>query len=527
MTWQNRPPSFPLSITAYLVIVLAVQRTGGTVSRGDLLRDLAFSCLAALVVAALGWALASLVTADRTRRGLVALIAALWSLLYGSYAVFARSSFGTGALALAIWSTLAVLVATVVLLSTRPLEGVRRALSIAGAVLVLVQLPGLARLAFPADPNTPDWSGTRDATRPDIYVVVLDKYSRGDHLAAHYGLDHTPFEDSLRALGFAVPRAARANYAHTKLALTAFLESGYPAVPGVQGTRAEFEGLSSRIQAAPLWVELQRRGYRVAFYPSTYNATATAAPIDLLLRAPRSPAGGLAETWIVNSPFAGVSWLRCGLVPCEDEPSATPYPVEDLASVDWKLRVLETLPDSAGPIAAFLHLLVPHEPYLFNEDCSARDPWWPLDDLDSANVAASRLAYAAQVRCLDQRLLGSIRALLARSRTPPVILLQGDHGQGLISVDVLRGVTLERDSMTVAQLEERMSVFAAYLMPRATELVWDSISPVNVLPLMRHAVFGDSLVRLPDRSYWSPYQRALDLVDVTPSSPAARPTRRP
>lgn len=523
---SRRPPSFPLSITLFLVIVLAVQRTGATASRGDLIRDLATSGLAALLVAGLAWGVAALITADITRRGLVALITSLWSLLYGSYSVFARSAFGTGALALAIWTTLAILLAAIVLLSRRPLDGVRRGFGIAGAMLVLLQIPTLLRLLWPADSGHAGWTGVRDGTRPDIYIVVLDKYSRGDHLAAHYGLDQSPFEDSLRMLGFAVPRAARANYAHTKLALTAFIEGQYPAVPGVRGSRTEFEELSSRIRSAPLWGDLRRRGYRIAFFPSTFDATASADSADLVLSVPRTPSRAIAETWLLNSPFAGVTWLRCGLLPCERAASATPYPVEDLATVDWKLRVLETLPDSGGPVATFLHLLVPHEPYLFNEDCSARDPWWPLNDIDSALTAESRRAYVTQVRCLNERLLRTARALTARAGVPPVIILQGDHGHGMIWVNVLRGVTLDLDSMTPAQRDERMSVFAAYLMPRAAELVWDTISPVNVMAVMRHSVFGDSLRRLPDRSYFSPYQRALDVVDVTPPPAAGRLTRR-
>lgn len=524
---SRRPPSFPLSITLFLVIVLAVQRSGATASRTELLRDLATSSVAALLVAAVAWGVATLFSADINRRGLVALIASLWSLLYGSYSVFARSAFGTGALALAIWTTLAILLAAIVLLSTRPLDGLRRGFGIAGAALILFQSPTLIRLLSPDDRGNAAWSGARDGTLPDIYIVVLDKYSRGDHLAAHYGLDQSPFEDSLRLLGFAVPRAARANYAHTKLALTAFFEGQYPAVPGVRGTRTEFEELSSRIQSAPLWGDLRRRGYRIAFFPSTFNATTTVDSADLILSVPRAPSRAIAETWVLNSPFTGVTWLRCGLMPCGQPASATPYPVEDLASVDWKLRVLETLPDSGGPVATFLHLLVPHEPYLFNEDCSAREPWWPLNDIDSALVAESRRAYATQVRCLDERLLRTVRSLTSRTGVPPVIILQGDHGQGMISVNVLRGVTLDLDSMTTAQRDERMSVFAAYLFPRAAELVWDSISPVNVMGVMRHSVFGDSLLRLPDRSYFSPYQRALDVVDVTQSPAAGRPTRRP
>jgi hypothetical protein len=35
--------------------------------------------------------------------------------------------------------------------------------------------------------------------------------------------------------------------------------------------------------------------------------------------------------------------------------------------------------------------------------------------------------------------------------------------------------------------------------------------------MLRHALWGAPLVRNPDRSFWSPYQRALELTELDPS----------
>jgi hypothetical protein len=183
------------------------------------------------------------------------------------------------------------------------------------------------------------------------------------------------------------------------------------------------------------------------------------------------------------------------------------------------LRHLAALPDSAGPVFAFLHFLGSHEPYVFGADCAERAPWWPASDFGSDSSRA-REAYAAQIACVNRLLLRTVRAIVARSAVPPVILLQSDHGHGMIARDPLRGVTLGYDEASAAQIDQRLDVFAAYLFPGADRMVYDSITPVNLLPTVFDAVFGGRTPRSPDVSYWSAFQRPLELtpVPMRPSS---------
>jgi hypothetical protein len=323
-------------------------------------------------------------------------------------------------------------------------------------------------------------------------------------------------EDTLRALGFVVPRRARTNYAHTKLSLTSMLEGALidTAVTGVG--RSAYNALNARIAGAPLWGELKARGYRLAFFPSTFSGTQEMPQADLVLDHEAPPSVQWGETLVANSPMVVFAPLlrRALRAP---ERAATPYPLETLEHLDWNLRTLGTLPDSAGPIAAFVHLLVPHEPYLFADDCSPREPWWPLSDLPPTDDDSLRAAYAAQVRCLDVRLLTTVRELLRRSARPPVILLVGDHGNGRLAANVLRGFTLELDELTPEQLGERFGVFVAVRFPRATRLVRDDFTLVNLIPTVRHALWNVPLDLQPDSSFWSPYQRALEFTALDPS----------
>jgi hypothetical protein len=353
----------------------------------------------------------------------------------------------------------------------------------------------------------------RDGRRPDVFLIVLDKYSSGAWLSHTYGVDHTPFEDSLRALGFVVPPAARANYAHTQIALASFLNWRFIDTSGTPPTLT-WNAMRALIDTARVWEAFKAKGYRVVTIPTTFPATRTLATADLELRPTHHQSIPFAETWRVNSPLSSV--------PIGKKGAPMPYPAESLKDIEWKLQMLESLPDTAGPLFAFMHLLSPHEPYLFNADCSPREPWWPLTD-QGANFELIRTAYAAQVVCLDRMLLRTVRSLLSRPGVRPVIILQADHGHGQISVDPLRGFTLTESELSPERLGERFGIFAGYLFPGADTAIYDDISAVNVMPLVLRSVFGTAATRLPDRSLWSSYQNAFSFSEVAPA--LTRPPR--
>ena len=95
-----------------------------------------------------------------------------------------------------------------------------------------------------------------------------------------------------------------------------------------------------------------------------------------------------------------------------------------------------------------------------------------------------------------------------------MIILQADHGSGWLTIDPIRGYSLSARQATPEQLGERLGIFAAYLFPGADTAVSSDISPVNVLPLVLNALFGQQVDLLPDHSYWSTYQDPLSLTQI-------------
>jgi hypothetical protein len=510
----GRPWLGAAGLSLYVCLVLWMQRTGG--SRLHML-DLLGSASITIVAVFIGWLVSERLTKDPDRRGLIALVFGLWGLLFSTFQLLSEgvlgSVFQSQLFAAITWTALCGALCWLISRGSSTLGFVTRALGIATIVLLAAQSVQAMRGVQPERPAR-KVADKRNGKLPDVFLIVLDKYSSGAWLSHTYGIDHRPFEDSLRALGFVVPPAARANYAHTQLAIASFLNWRLFDTPEAGQPALSWDAMRDLIGASRTWDAFHQKGYRVVAFPTTFPATRGIANADVELRPPPRQVAGFGETWRVNSPLASFTPADCRGGSCA-KGGATPYPVESLDDIEWKLETVQSLRDTAGPVVAFMHLLAPHEPYLFDANCSRGVPWWPLSD-QGEEFDRIRSAYAIQVTCLDRMLLRTVRGLLERPGSRPVIILQGDHGHGRITVDPLRGFTLTASELSQEQLGERFGIFAAYLFPGADTAVYDDISGVNVMPLVLRSLFGTVVSPQPDRSMWSTYQEPFTFAEIAP-----------
>jgi hypothetical protein len=111
--------------------------------------------------------------------------------------------------------------------------------------------------------------------------------------------------------------------------------------------------------------------------------------------------------------------------------------------------------------------------------------------------AEYRRGYAAQVRHVNRLVEETVSAILARSASPPVIIIQGDHGPG-------RSSNLDRHK-----------ILNAYYLPGVpSEQLYPSISPVNSFRLVFDVYFDAGLGRLEDRSYYSVYETPYKFKEI-------------
>jgi hypothetical protein len=497
-------PVYPILIAMYFVLALAADNGGQRIRPTDLARPL----LASLGLVVVVWVTAGIATWNIRKGGFIAFLV---TLAFGTFRLAYDPLDGILALRgdqvtfLFVEAWLLAIASFAVWRHRGELRGVSRYLNV--VTILLAGFAGTRAFLGFGRPSVTEMTlapatvpllnpGPVAGPRPDIFLIVVDKYEASRELARNYGFDNGPFEAALRQRGFFVPQAARANYVHTMLALAAMLNMRYlDDFPKQFGADSRDWSLSYPvIENNQFALTLKRLGYRYIFLPTGFWPTRQSHLADEQIPSPSAIRPEFEAAWVNTTPIrAGQRVITRATGYTFD---SLPYAAESADLLDWKFRQLAQMGGGPRPVFVFAHLALPHEPYLYWHDCRHRDVFWPANDRD---VVVMR-AYVEQIQCLNQKLLALIDSIQSRSSTPPVILIQADHGHGRFGRKGPGPVT--RASPT--QITERTAVFAAYALPGASRSgVWDSITPVNATRLVLRHYFAADLPSLPDATYWS------------------------
>ena len=378
------------------------------------------------------------------------------------------------------------------------LDGLGRFLTLMGVLLLgwsSVQIASgwrqgretIARSALARDLARPiEGPATVKGPERDIYLIVLDEYANSAVMRERLGYDNRPFEDSLRALGFYVPRFVGSNYAHTLLSLPSMLNSAHlTRLEREVGARVKHPALPNYIlRHSRVASYLEARGYRYVFFPSHWwYSTSDIAMADEEFR----PWSGFDLTRMMTSGELQRTVRGASVLYYLD-----PDHRWEAAHVRRSLQGVADIPAVAGPTFTFAHILKPHDPYVFDRNCGVLKRQREDDDIGP---------YVEQVECLNRLVLATVHEILERSTVPPIILLQGDHGTSTL------GATGYDDPADVpaAAARERLGAFGAYYLPAGgSKEFGDTVTVVNVLGNVLRYYFDADLPRSGDDQYMSP-----------------------
>jgi len=322
---------------------------------------------------------------------------------------------------------------------------------------------------------------------PDIYYIILDAYSRDDVLRDFYRYDNSQFLSELEGLGFYVARCSRSNYASTTLSLPSSLNMDFvdnlmkyePEDPFDRQRAAQL------IKVSQVRRELEALGYKTVGFETGYPWTQIEGA-DLYISTRSNELGDLFVTGGLNRfeelllrTTAGLALVDgAKILPDFIRPSLE-YPNESYRRV--VLNILDRLGGVSampGPKFVFAHIGSPHEPFVFGPDGEKV----PAERQDSFAVEA----YRDQVIYLNSRMIPILREIISASATPPVIILQADHG----------GMETEA--------HDRMAILNAYYLPDGgNDRLYENISPVNSFRLVFNTYLNGDYELLEDTSYFS------------------------
>ncbi|MBI4132330.1 MAG: hypothetical protein HY474_01725 [Candidatus Sungbacteria bacterium] len=385
----------------------------------------------------------------------------------------------------------------------RNFDGLTRMLAVVSLTLVLFAVAGIGWQAVraPTDARGREARAPRQeppalkaaADSPDIYVITFDGYANRGTLQEVYHFDNREIYDYLEGKGFFVPTHARPNYARTLLSLTSELNMKYLGdIAEQEGKYSKnYEPLSRLLEDNEVARFLKGRGYTIV------NISSFDSPVVENPYADLNFAGGLYR----SSEFY-VLVLKTTIL----DYFVQRFVVDDLRpKVLYAFDKLKEMPAMAGPKFVTVHVLPPHPPYLFGPD--GERPAGGIAFEEQRDVWKRRQEYVDQVMFINKKMEEIVDVLLTRSATPPVIILQSDHGSAALA-------DWERPSD--AFLRERLRNFQAYYLPRGgEEALYDSMTMVNAFRIILNYYFGADYELLPDRSYFSPRDYYYNFRDVT------------
>jgi hypothetical protein len=338
-------------------------------------------------------------------------------------------------------------------------------------LLAVIVLPALSSDWFGshAPVAVDEEAGTAD--HPDIYLILLDGYSRSDELTRQFGMDNTAFTTELARRGFDVDPDSRTNYTYTALTLTSLLSMDYVDA-GANGIVSEVglrEQLDEAMTGGAAFRALRSAGYSLVATDAGWEHVALRSVVDRYISRPEMndfERSLLARTWLPDIPPIPRTLFFDNLR------SRIEGILADAAAV--------AADDGGSPTFTFVHVPSPHLPLAFNADGSAT----PYDSRQYLAGRASEFgltaweyadAYAANLAHLNRLVLEAVDAIRSASDSDPVIVIMSDHGYNGDSP--VHGESMLR------------SLFAAYT-PGQPGLLERSPTPVNLMRVLLEGYLG-------------------------------------
>lgn len=332
---------------------------------------------------------------------------------------------------------------------------------------------------------------------PDIYYFIFDRYAGPKSLQEEYDFDNSAFFNFLKNKGFYVAEHAKANYPKTFLSLGSSLNMEYLDYLTVQtngGASRDESLVTPLIRNGKVIQFLKERGYTIVnIGPKTWTPTSENPSADKNFVMPNStyPYADIFTTGFLNTTI--VAPILQAVIKNPNDVSVDPDNNEHRNIAIYELGVIDEAIDIKGPKFVFVHILLPHDPFVFDRECH------PISETQ-VNQHDHVYNYLQQLQCTNTKITGVINDILTKSKTPPVILLQSDEGPFPMKEPIDASQSWSKASDTA--LAEKFPILSAYYFPNVpTDTLYDSISPVNSFRVLFNTYFGTDYELLPDKNY--------------------------
>lgn len=331
---------------------------------------------------------------------------------------------------------------------------------------------------------------------PDIYYIILDRYAGPNSSKEQYNFDNKEFLNYLDEKGFYIAENSTTNYPKTFQSLGSSLNMEYINYLSdkTNGGKSGDESIvTPLIRNSKVLEFLKNNGYNYIHLGSWWEPTKINKNADYLY------------TYKYNE-YLNVDEFTTGFL---DTTIAAPIlrtifkdPID--VSKDrrnnlhrqtalYQFSELEKIPEIKGPKFVFAHILLPHDPFVFDENCS------PISE-EQVKQNNHQKNYINQLKCTNTKITKTIDTIISKSEKKPIIILQSDEGPFPMNSPLPPKQGWGLASTT--SLREKFPILNAYYFPeKENTQLYDSITPVNSFRILFNSYFNQNLPLLEDKNY--------------------------
>lgn len=344
--------------------------------------------------------------------------------------------------------------------------------------------------------------------KPDIYYLLFDRYGNQNTLKNNYDYDNSDIYSYLSAQGFTNRPDAYANYPFTMSSVSSTMAMSYfPELQKMFGEYGDWQNASayrSILNNPPIAQVFNQNGYKYNQLSSWWDFTRVGIKADsnptisfrLNAFGYHNYLTDLQRDVIDKSVLS--PWLKKGVSLGEKKLlkyDLTRNPQQNFDAQMTAIKNLAGRPDKSTPQFSFAHVLVPHDPYVFDADGNTP----AYDSARTDNGVNETVKYTNAVTYLNKRIKDTVSYI--RSHSPDaVIVIQADEGP---YPEDFR-YKLEPDhyydpaNLELGKMKQKFSVFASYYLPGVDPSSKPINSSVNTFRFVLDHYLGYNLPMLPD-----------------------------
>ena len=325
---------------------------------------------------------------------------------------------------------------------------------------------------------------------PDVYYIILDEYG-GPESMKYLNYDNSKFYEFLKEKKFIMPEKPTGNYPISQFSIASSLNMEYLSdlSNSVGKNSKSYIPIIEMVYNSQVIKNFKSLGYEIIIFDSEFVPAENFVLVDDI-KCHKNAMDSILLDSITRISMIGYFVER------NDEEKRR----DQIKCAFSEIKTIGNNKDK--PIFAFIHILLPHTPYIFGPNGESVIP----GDSISSEIWNEKIAYIDQLKFANKEITKVIEKILDKNEKS-IIILQSDHGSGL-DVDFKN----PNESMML----QRLSILNAYYAPEISENRFhENITPVNSFRIIFNDYFNGNYEILEDRNYWSHGGAPWDFDDVT------------